>query len=204
MIYLASQSPRRKQLLRQIGVSFQHLAGEIDETPYPGEAGQDYVIRMAKEKAKAGWARLQHQRLTLYPVLAADTSVVLGQTIYGKPENAAHACDMLKTLGGKTHKVMTAVAVVQDDRLCSVLSTTFVTMVPISDELAQKYVATGEADDKAGAFAIQGMGAVLVEKLEGSCSGTAGLPLQETAELLKQFNVPVWQQSGCRSMAEEH
>ena len=120
---------------------------------------------------------------------------MLAETIFGKPENKIHACDMLKALGGKTHQVLTAVAMMQADQFYSVLSTTYVTMIPISEALAQRYVATGEADDKAGAFAIQGMGAALVAKLEGSCSGTAGLPLQETTVLLKKFNIPVWQQT---------
>ncbi|WP_330924480.1 Maf family protein [Candidatus Sororendozoicomonas aggregata] len=195
MIYLASQSPRRRQLLRQIGVPFQLLTGEIDETPQAGEQGKEYVLRMAKQKAQAAWERVQGQQLTPYPVLTADTSVVFGETIFGKPENKAHACDMLKALGGKTHQVLTAVAMMQGDQFHPVLSTTYVTMMPISEALAQRYVATGEADDKAGAYAIQGMGAALVVKLEGSYSGTVGLPLQETTMLLEKFNIPLWQQT---------
>ncbi|MGI9274489.1 MAG: Maf family protein [Endozoicomonas sp.] len=192
MIYLASQSPRRQELLRQIGVPFQLLPCDIDETPEPGEPAADYVERMALEKARAGWQRMQKQSLAQAPVLAADTTVVLERKILGKPRNPEDACDMLLSLSGKSHEVMTAVAIIQGEQISSKLSVTQVRMGHIDQAWVAAYVATGEPADKAGAYGIQGYGAVLVQAIAGSYSGVVGLPLKETADLLHEFGISPW------------
>lgn len=192
MIYLASQSPRRQELLRQIGVPFQLLPGEIDETPRPGEAPDDYVCRMAREKAQAGWQVRKQRGLPEAPLLAADTSVVLGKKILGKPENPGHACDMLLSLSGNRHEVMTAIAVTNENKTIVRLSTTQVTMAAFDRQQAEAYIATGEPVDKAGAYGIQGFGAVLVESIEGCYSSVVGLPLRETATALLEFHITPW------------
>ncbi|MRI32262.1 septum formation protein Maf [Endozoicomonas sp. OPT23] len=196
MIYLASQSPRRRELLDQIGVPYTVLSCEIDETPTDGEEPQSYVERMAREKAKAGWLCVACDGLTEHPVLAADTSVILGKKILGKPENSDHACDMLLALSGTCHEVITAVAVYSDRNVEVTVSRTKVRMTTFSKDVAKEYIATGEPADKAGAYGIQGYGAVLVDSIEGSYSGVVGLPLKETAELLKTFGVTPWHASG--------
>ena len=195
MIYLASQSPRRAELLRQIGVSFHQLACEIDETPFPGEAPAEYVLRMAREKAAAGWQALLTRNSPKMPMLAADTTVVCHDQILGKPQNSNDARRMLVMLSGKAHQVMTAVAVTDGRQLQSELSVTDVVFNDLSEPLIDDYIASGEPTDKAGAYGIQGYGAVLVARLSGSYSGVVGLPLMETARLLSQFNVPFWQAS---------
>ena len=192
MIYLASQSPRRQELLRQIGVLFQRLPCDIDETPRKGEPAADYVERMALEKARAGWSRVLDESLTSAPVLAADTTVVLERKILGKPRNPEDACDMLLSLSGKSHEVMTAVAVIQGEQISSRLSVTQVRMGRIDRTRAEAYVATGEPSDKAGAYGIQGYGAVLVDAIAGSYSGVVGLPLKETTDLLHEYGVSPW------------
>ena len=192
MIYLASQSPRRQELLQQIGVPYQLLPGDIDETPLPDEAPADYVCRMARGKAEAGWRTLQQQGLPEAPLLAADTSVVLGKKILGKPENPDHACDMLLSLSGNRHEVMTAIAVTNGHKTIVRLSTTHVTMTAFGRQQAENYVATGEPADKAGAYGIQGYGAILVDGIEGSYSGVVGLPLRETAAVLHEFDITPW------------
>ena len=193
MIYLASQSPRRAELLQQIGVSFHRLAGEIDETPVPGEAPADYVLRMAREKATSGWQELLTQDYPKMPLLAADTTVVCNDRILGKPQDSNDARRMLAMLSAKTHQVMTAVAVTDGRQLQSELSVTEVVFNDLSEQLIDDYIASGEPVDKAGAYGIQGYGAVLVASLSGSYSGVVGLPLMETARLLAQFDVPFWQ-----------
>ncbi|WP_306800423.1 Maf family protein [Endozoicomonas sp. YOMI1] len=193
MIYLASQSPRRAELLQQIGVSFHQLACEIDETPFPGEAPAEYVLRMAREKATAGWQALLTRDSPKMPLLAADTTVVCNDQILGKPQNSNDARRMLAMLSGTTHQVMTAVAVSDGRQLKTELSVTDVVFNDLSDPLINDYIASGEPTDKAGAYGIQGYGAVLVAGLSGSYSGVVGLPLMETARLLSQFNVPFWQ-----------
>lgn len=195
MIYLASQSPRRAELLDQIGVSFDKLQCDIDETPGAGEFPSDYVLRMAREKARAGWQLLTSRQMPLKPLLAADTSVVCGQTILGKPESRQDAFDTLKRLSGRSHQVMTAVAVTDGKREESRLVVTDVEFNSLPDEMINRYIDSGEPSDKAGSYGIQGFGAILVASVNGSYSGVVGLPLTETAELLGSFHIPVWNTS---------
>ncbi|WP_419834337.1 Maf family protein [Endozoicomonas atrinae] len=193
MIYLASQSPRRAELLQQIGVSFHKLACEIDETPIPGEVPSEYVLRMAREKAAAGWQELLTLDSPKMPLLAADTTVVCNDQILGKPQSSDDARRMLAMLSGSTHQVMTAVAVTDGRQLQSELSVTDVVFNDLSSQLIDDYIASGESTDKAGAYGIQGYGAVLVASMSGSYSAVVGLPLMETSRLLTQFNVPFWE-----------
>lgn len=182
-IYLASGSPRRRELLTQIGVEFAVIKAEIDETPLPGEAPADYVLRLARAKARAGWEASDQSR----PVLGADTSVVLDGVILGKPEDREHAIAMLQALAGRSHQVMTAVAVVAGARCESALSVTEVGFRALSARDCADYVESGEPMDKAGGYGIQGLGALFVSDLKGSYSGVVGLPLAETGELLRRF-----------------
>jgi septum formation protein len=194
-IYLASRSPRRRELLSQVGVRyhlllFRERVGEnpdVDESVLAGEAPAAYVERMARAKADAGWRRMLQRNLPPAPVLAADTTVALDGRIFGKPESRANAEEILAALAGKRHEVLTAVAVKNHDRLEVALSTSEVQLKALSkDEIAQ-YVATGEADDKAGAYGIQGRAARFVIELRGSYSGVMGLPLYETSQLLEKL-----------------
>lgn len=192
MIYLASQSPRRKELLRQIGIAFHQIHSGVDETPFSSEAPEAYVTRMAEEKALAGWRRLTLDQLPLRPVLAADTAVILGVKILGKPENESQACDMLLSLSGNSHEVFTAVAVTDGNSLPVKVSRTVVRMTAFDRKVAEAYVATGEPMDKAGAYGIQGKGAVLVESISGSYTGVVGLPVKETVALLQNLGISPW------------
>ncbi len=192
MIYLASQSPRRKELLQQIGIAFQQIHCGIDETPLLSEAPEAYVTRMAEEKALAGWQQLTLDHLPARPVLAADTSVILGMKILGKPENEPQACDMLLSLSGNSHEVFTAVAVTDGNNLSVRVSRTVVRMAAFDRKVAEAYVATGEPMDKAGAYGIQGKGAVLVDSITGSYTGVVGLPVKETADLLQNLGISPW------------
>jgi septum formation protein len=188
-IYLASQSPRRRELLTQIGVRFQVLPVDVHEAPDAGESAQDYVRRVALDKARAGAA--SPQRRLDRPVLGSDTEVVVDGEVQGKPRDAEHGLAMLARLSGRSHQVLSAVALVRDGREEVVLSASTVYFRPLSDTEIRAYWATGEPADKAGGYAIQGRAAVFVERLEGSFSGVMGLPLYETAMLLKQFGVDV-------------
>lgn len=198
-IYLASRSLRRRELLRQIGVNFELLmlreipsrGPDIDESPLPDEPPADYACRIAKIKAEAGWIRLIQRRVPFLPVLAADTIVSVGVHILGKPESPAHAEEMLSALSGQTHQVVTAVAVTELDRMKVSLSTTAVQFRNISKHEIRTYLATNEAQDKAGAYAIQGMAAIFIANISGSYSGVMGLPLFETAKLLEEFGVEI-------------
>lgn len=194
VLCLASASPRRHELLAQIGVAHEVVPADIDEERRPDESPRDYVLRVAREKALRVRAR-QPQR----PILSADTAVVLGEAIYGKPRDRAHALEMLAALGGRVHQVLTAVALVTDDGLTSALSESTVRLRATSEEERAAYWDTGEPRDKAGAYAIQGLGAVFVESLEGSFSGVMGLPLFETARLLQAAGVPCWVAGGRRA-----
>lgn len=187
-IYLASNSPRRRELLDQIGVRYGWLSGGIDEIPSPGESPEVFVLRLALEKARQGLT-LREERPPL-PVLGADTVVVLDDTALGKPETHEQGVAMLAQLSGRTHRVLTAVALVDGEREASRLSVSHVTFREINPEEADLYWETGEPWDKAGGYAIQGRGAVFIERLEGSYSGVMGLPLFETAQLLEEFGVP--------------
>jgi septum formation protein len=196
-VYLASASPRRRQLLSQIGVYFQVLSVDVDESIGAGEAAERYVSRLAQAKAAAGLARriaARHGPAAGAPVLGADTAVVAGGAILGKPADCADAQRMLGLLSAKTHEVLTAVALATDDGVLSRLSRSEVTFREITPEEARDYWNTGESRDKAGAYAIQGYGAVFVSGLRGSYSGVMGLPLYETAQLLRAAGVPCWKE----------
>jgi septum formation protein len=190
-VYLASESPRRRELLRQIGVSFQIVRGSVDETARPSEAPAAYVARLAAAKADSGWEA--RPAASAAPVLAADTAVVMSGRIIGKPADREDALDMLGRLSGRTHEVLTAVALRTAQGLDSRMSRSEVTFRPIAAAEAQRYWSTGEPRDKAGAYAIQGLAAIFIADLRGSYSGVMGLPLYETAELLALAGVPHWQ-----------
>ena len=194
-IYLASRSPRRRELLSQIGVRyhlllFRERVGEkpdVDESVLEGEAPAAYVERMARAKADTGWRRMLQRNLPPAPVLAADTTVALDGRIYGKPENRTEAEEILAALAGKRHEVLTAVALKNQDWIEVALSTSEVTLKALSrDDIAQ-YVASGEGDDKAGAYGIQGRAARFVVEIRGSYSGIMGLPLYETGQLIDRL-----------------
>ncbi len=187
LLCLASASPRRRELLAQIGVAHKVVPADIDETRRQGEPPRDYVLRIARDKAQAIRSRNPRR-----PVLAADTAVVLGDTIYGKPRDRAHALEMLAALGGRAHRVLTAVALATSEGLATALSESTVRLRAMSEEERAAYWDTGEPRDKAGAYAVQGLGAVFVESLEGSFSGVMGLPLFETAQLLRAAGVRCW------------
>ena len=194
-IYLASRSPRRRELLAQIGVRFHLLlfrnrpgaAPDVDEAPLAGENPRDYVMRVARDKAAAGWKRMLERNLPQAPVLAADTTVALEGRIFNKPADRAEAEMMLAALSGKRHEVLTAVALQYDDEVETALSVSDVQFRELSEEEIRAYVATGECDDKAGAYAIQGRAAQFIVELRGSFSGVMGLPLCETAQLLERM-----------------
>lgn len=189
-IVLASSSARRSQLLDQIGVRHRIVAADIDETPQAGEAPADYVVRLAAGKAAAVVAQAGGR--PELPVLAADTTVVLGGRILGKPDGEAGCVEMLTALAGRTHEVLTAVALWHDGKLRQALSASRVAFRAITVDECRRYWASGEAAGKAGAYAIQGCGAVFVERLEGSFSGVMGLPLFETAALLDAAGIRRW------------
>jgi septum formation protein len=188
-LYLASGSPRRRELLLQIGVAFRVIRPQVDETPLAGEAAHDYVARLAGAKAEAGWPL----RATLdAPVLAADTAVVLDGEILGKPADRRDAESMLRRLSGRSHEVLTAVALKTPARLASRVSRSQVTFRALSPDEIRAYWDTGEPGDKAGGYAVQGMAALFIAHLEGSFSGVMGLPLFETAELLREAGAGNW------------
>jgi septum formation protein len=182
-IYLASASPRRSELLRQIGVTHAVRAVDIDETPRPGEAPAQYALRLAGEKARALWDRLDAAGRR--PVLAADTTVALGAEILGKPDGPADAARILGRLSGRTHEVHTAVAVLHAGGLDARLSSSAVTFRALQRDEIDWYWRSGEPADKAGAYAVQGHAATFISHLAGSYSGVMGLPLYETWELLE-------------------
>lgn len=188
-LYLASGSPRRRELLTQIGVPFIVISAPIDESPLPSESAPAYVERLARAKAAAGLARVDGPAV----VLGADTAVVLDGRILGKPENREDALAMLADLSGREHQVLTAVALDDGQHVHSFCVTSTVRFRAISTDEAQRYWASGEPADKAGGYAVQGLGAVFVTGLSGSYSAVVGLPLCETADLLGQFGIACWQ-----------
>jgi len=190
-IVLASASARRSQLLHQIGVRHEIVEADIDESPQPGERPAAYVERLARDKAQAVVTVL-HGRPER-PVLAADTTVVEGGRIFGKPADEAACVAMLGALAGRSHEVLTAIALWNAGQLRLVLSTSVVTFRAIDAGECRRYWATGEPAGKAGAYAIQGLGAVFVSRLEGSFSGVMALPLFETAALLDAAGVRRWE-----------
>lgn len=182
-IYLASQSPRRRELLAQIGVSHEVVRVDVEECQARGELAADYVRRLSLDKAKAGAALKQDK-----PVLGADTIVVLDGQVLEKPASEDEAIAMLLGLSGCTHQVMTAVSVVYRHQQRTCVSTSSVRFREITEAEARQYWLSGEPQDKAGGYGIQGLGAVFVERIEGSYSGVVGLPLFETAALLEAFS----------------
>ena len=191
VLCLASVSPRRRELLSQIGVSHIVAGADIDETVLQDEAPERYVIRLAREKALA--IRRAGQQL---PVLAADTTVVVDGKIFGKPRDQAHAVYMLGELAGRAHEVLTAVALADSHGVTDRLNTSTVRFRKISPEECVAYWETGEPRDKAGGYAIQGLGAVFIESLRGSYSAVMGLPLFETGELLRAAGIEYWDGAG--------
>lgn len=197
-IYLASQSPRRRELLAQIGVRFDLLPfrggeradPETNEDPLPGEAPAPYALRVAAAKARHGARLLQLRRLLPRPVLAADTTLDVDGEIVGKPESDAHAAAILARLAGRSHRVLTAIALADGGRLAQRLSISEVRFRALTADEIHRYVASGEPRDKAGAYGIQGRAAMFVEEIRGSHSGIVGLPLCETALLLREFGYP--------------
>jgi len=196
-IYLASQSPRRQELLGQIGIRFELLLADANEdaealeTLQPGETPRHYVQRVTALKAGAAVLRRNVRHLAMAPILAADTTVALGRHILGKPVDDDDACTMLRYLSGSVHRVLTAVAVTDGKRLDMRLSESRVRFGELSDAMINAYVASGESRGKAGAYALQGRAAAFVEHIEGSHSGIVGLPLFETACLLRAHGVKV-------------
>lgn len=198
-IYLASRSPRRRELLHQIGVGHELLllresasrGADVDETPLEYEAPRDYALRVAIDKARAGLFAMSRRAGMHKPVLAADTTVALGNRIYGKPRNVANAEEILAELCGRKHTVITAVAVGLGERIETRVSVSAVHMKPQSAEAIRRYIQSGEPMDKAGAYAVQGRAAAFITRIDGSYSGIMGLPLAETAELLGLFGIEV-------------
>jgi septum formation protein len=201
LLYLASHSPRRRELLRQINVRFETLllrsdrmrGSDVEEVPRDGESPADYVTRVTLEKARVGAVRARERALAPGAVLAADTEVVIDGEALGKPRDAAAAAQMLMRLSGRNHEVLSAVALATSDTQIDIrLTRSVVGLKPIDPTELRRYVASGEPLDKAGAYAIQGLGALFVTRLEGSYSAVMGLPLFETAELLRNsgFELP--------------
>ncbi|HSM98282.1 MAG TPA: nucleoside triphosphate pyrophosphatase [Gallionella sp.] len=197
-LYLASQSPRRRELLKQIGINFEMLLLrsdprrnlEVDETPLADELAESYVRRISQAKAEAGFDVLKMRNLPVFPVLAADTTVALDGRIFGKPDSAEHAVDMLRQLSGREHQVLSAVAIALDEHVEVALSTSTVRFITLSEERIRRYLLTREYTDKAGGYAIQGQAGAFIEHLSGSYSGVMGLPLFETVQLLQRFKYP--------------
>lgn len=194
-IYLASKSPRRRELLRQAGIHFELLPlrgyplerRDVDETPLPHETAADYVMRIARLKAEAAMRIMVTRHLAQRLVLAADTAVALDGEIFGKPADAAEAASMLNRLSGRTHEVLTAVAATNTREVRGALSRSEVTFRKLDESEIRQYVDSGEPFDKAGAYAIQGRAATFISHLSGSYSGVMGLPLLETAQLIRDF-----------------
>jgi septum formation protein len=202
-VYLASQSPRRRQLLEQLGVRYELLLAddsedaEALEVVRPNEAPRAYVQRVTLLKLQAALSRLQRRGLPVAPVLCSDTTVALGQSILGKPDDAKHAARMLGVLSGQTHRVLTSVAIgtvsatgkpLKTEQALSLSSVRF---APMTRTQIQNYVASGEPMGKAGAYAVQGRAAAYIERISGSYSGIMGLPMFETAQLLREFGFKV-------------
>jgi septum formation protein len=196
-IYLASRSPRRRELLHQIGVDHQVLTQritpergrDVNEDRIPGEKPRDYVLRVCRAKVEAGWMRVVQRRLPLRGVLAGDTTVCLGDEILGTPADAAEAADFLGRLSGREHEVLTGIAFKFGERMETALSVTAVRFRRLEPAEIERYVASGESMDKAGGYGIQGQAGAFITEIHGSYSGVMGLPLYETAQLLKRFGV---------------
>jgi septum formation protein len=196
-IYLASKSPRRRELLLQIGVAYEVLTlpdeaghpGVVTEIPHPGEDPEVYVKRIAREKANAGWNAVIERKLPRRPLLAADTTVTIDGQILGKPADEAEAMDMLHALSGRTHQVLTAIAITADGKLTEAFSCSHVRFAELSEDSMRAYCDTREPFDKAGGYGVQGYAAQFIEHISGSYSGIMGLPLFETAQLLQMAGI---------------
>ncbi len=196
-IYLASRSPRRRELLRQIGVDHEVLTQrikaergpDVNEDPLPGEKPRDYVMRVCRDKVENGWLRVVQRKLPLRGVLAADTTVCIGDEILGTPADTAQAAEFLQRLSGREHEVLTAIAFKFGERMEAELSATTVRFRDIGRAEIERYVASGEPMDKAGAYGIQGRAGAFVAEIRGSYSGVMGLPLYETTLLLRRFGI---------------
>ena len=197
-IYLASKSPRRRDLLRQIGVDFElllvspsHVANPdtINENFLPDETPRDYVRRIAREKVNFAWDLMDRRKLLYRPILAADTIVVLNGQVLGKPTNAHEAMEMMQTLSGKTHKVLTSVVIKLRDNIYETLQESEVSFANLSEETIKAYCNTLEPYDKAGGYGIQGLAATFITHISGSYSGIMGLPLYETTQLMNEAKI---------------
>lgn len=186
-LQLASQSPRRRELLARLGINFGVVEVDVPEWRMPGEPAADYVSRVAREKAGAGLLRMAGRADAV--VLGADTEVVLDDAVFGKPADAEDAAAMLRRLSGRTHRVLSAVWLVSAGREARALSVSAVRFAALDETTIAAYVAGGEPFGKAGGYAIQGGGGAFVAHLEGSCSGVMGLPLHETWALLREFGL---------------
>jgi septum formation protein len=190
LVYLASRSPRRVELLKQIGIHCEILPADIDETPLMNEQPTDYVIRLARQKGEAGFQNAVVSAKPL-PVIAADTTVELDGIVLGKPESNAEAKHMLKALSGRTHQVHTAVALAWQGKIEVILSSTHVEMMVLSEAQIDAYIGSGEPQDKAGSYGIQGRAGAWIKHIEGSYTGVMGLPVYETATLLRAHGLTV-------------
>ena len=198
-IYLASKSPRRRELLRQIGIEFEILMlcegdvrdGAVSEIVLPGEAPEDYVARVAREKAESGAGAVLWRKLPQRPVLASDTTVTLDGLILGKPANMEDAVSTLKLLSGCTHQVLTSVAVMANGQMFEAMQRSEVTFGELSEHTLRAYCALSEPYDKAGGYAVQGYAAQFIERITGSYSGIMGLPLFETTQLLQKTGIKI-------------
>lgn len=191
-IYLASNSPRRWELLQNLGLDLLRLSSEIDESPQSDEKADEYCLRIAKQKNQAAQAVRITENLAEHPILTADTTVSIDGKILGKPKDGQDAFAMLKMLSGRTHQVFTAVCLSYQGKEMECLHTSEVSFRRLTDAEIHAYIATGEPMDKAGAYGIQQFGGVFVERLSGSFTGVMGLPVFETAELLKQFDLQIF------------
>lgn len=185
-LYLASSSPRRQEILQQMGITFSVVPQNIEEQYLPDESPQNYVLRLAVEKSKDG---LKGQIKQNIPVLGADTIVVLDGKVLEKPDNREHGIEMLLSLSGHTHQVMTAVALGNDNKIESAISVSEVLFSSLSRKICENYWQTGEPADKAGSYAVQGQGALFIKNINGSYTGVMGLPIYETGLLLNQFGI---------------
>lgn len=198
-IYLASKSPRRRELLRQIGVEFELLmlrehaarGPDVTEVPNPGERPEDYVARVTREKAECAHKVMFSRRLPIRPVLAADTTVTIDNRILGKPADSEEAVAMLQALSGRSHQVLTSVAVMHDEQIWQSTVRSEVSFANLPEHTIQAYCATTEPYDKAGGYAVQGQAAIFIQHIAGSYSGIMGLPVFETAQLLEQAGIHI-------------
>jgi septum formation protein len=187
MIYLASASPRRRELLSQLGLEFEAIPSNLVEERRAGESPAEYVTRVARDKARYVAGLVKARGLPAHPVLGADTEVVLDGEIFGKPRDRDHGMEMLRRLGGRTHEVLSALCLIHDGREHAALSASRVTFAPLTGAEIAQYWETGEPADKAGAYAIQGRAAAFIARLEGSYSGVMGLPLYELVGILRNI-----------------